>query len=81
MKTGYSLYRTFDTATDKEFRHLRTQGVRGDIRYVSDCAVAYLKYASEGTYRIAELYLSDGKFRYALSGKSGSPQFCERPAR
>ena len=81
MKTGYSLYRTFDAETDKEIRALRCTGVRGDMRYVIDCARAYLKYAEPGTYRIAEIFSSLNKPMPALTGKDGTPKFCKAPPR
>lgn len=80
MRYGYSLYRTFESDTDKEIRALRCAGVRGDMRYVHDCAVAYLKYAADGTYRIAELYAT-GRPMTALTGKDGTPKFCKAPPR
>lgn len=80
MKCGYSLYRTFETATDKEIQALRCAGVRGDMRYVYDCAIAYLKYAEPGTYRIAEFYTT-GRQMPAVSGKEGTPKFCKAPPR
>ena len=81
MRIGYSLYRTFDIETDKEYRALRCAGVRGDMRYVYDCAIAYLKYAEPGTYRMAEFYSSNSKPMPALSGREGAPKFCKAPPR